>query len=621
MKLTRNMIILSALLVVLPIMLSAKDAGSLIEVTFKSTVGVLLNEIPEKNRNWAAKNFLKKSEEFWHQRAKKQVELTLSHQIFRGSFYQDPKNALPLPPAEVWKIGFNGPARRQLVDDKFDYVLIDFTFKSIIVADAVSPGISEPALDMIGGIWDETHIVPIDPTLIFQRTRFACISEVGFPPKSVDPEQMAAFFDFTCEDEEVLSHTGCHLSELPGKSCVEALDEHIGKVKYHMRFTRLAFEEKIAAEYRVGKVTSTKGADLHILSDLFREHQITYRYIPEGDCSISEKCISAPGWRRLYMFGAGVINTGNDQLILGGVQDVNGQPNPNVQHNIFEFSPCHKHYHFLHYGDFSSTTKSANSGTGNNSKRGFCLQGTGRSFNLETSTLAQDFSTCDYQGVEAGWDDLYQIGIPCQWVDITEDSSRHHSIESEIKWELNPDDFMCEGELQKDANGDQKWIPTDFKFDNKVVDRPNCKFNENYKEGNSDAYKVTFPKHGKGYITEKCKNGEIGPLRNCGFKIESNKKKCTPGEKHTYHFEVEHSGPIAVRLCQYSRNLKTGIPCYHQDALANILAVHGKNKIEFTCPGKLDEKEIGGRYSVYVAPMIPEELVEHNEHHHEHHDD
>ena len=81
---------------------------------------------------------------------------------------------------------------------------------------------------------------------------------------------------------------------------------------------------------------------------------------------------------------------------------------------MFEYSTCHQHYHFSHYGKFSL-------GFGNQhfvSKRAFCLESTSRYANNETTPLTHPYS-CHFQGIEAGWGDDYIAGIDCQWIDVS----------------------------------------------------------------------------------------------------------------------------------------------------------------------------------------------------------
>jgi hypothetical protein len=66
-----------------------------------------------------------------------------------------------------------------------------------------------------------------------------------------------------------------------------------------------------------------------------------------------------------------------------------------------------------------------------------------------------------------------------------------------------------------------------------------------------------------------------------------------------------------VRICDFSRALNTAIPCTYNGphnafSLANEI-IENQEEITFTCPTALNEKETGGAYSIYTAPVLPED--------------
>ena len=125
------------------------------------------------------------------------------------------------------------------------------------------------------------------------------------------------------------------------------------------------------------------------------ERRILYRFFAPGSCELEEGVIAKLGWRRLLAFSAIVQNDGRQRVHIGDVTDPN---NPWVQSHAFEFSQCHHHYHFSHYGNFNY-----NGAPG--SKRAFCLEDTNRFHNDETTPLTAEHQTCHYQGIGAGWGD------------------------------------------------------------------------------------------------------------------------------------------------------------------------------------------------------------------------
>ena len=141
---------------------------------------------------------------------------------------------------------------------------------------------------------------------------------------------------------------------------------------------------------------------------------------------------STPGWRRLLTFSAVVQNNGTQPVHIGDPTD---SKNPYAQAHVFEYSACHNHYHFKHYGTFSYAGAPGD-------KKAFCLEDTNRFHNDETTPLTAIHQTCEFQGIGAGWGDEYEFGLPGQWVDVTNvDTTKPQAL----TFVSNPDQFLCEG--------------------------------------------------------------------------------------------------------------------------------------------------------------------------------
>ncbi|MSP60808.1 MAG: hypothetical protein EXR72_10795 [Myxococcales bacterium] len=580
------------------------DPGALIAVNMDSTVGVLLDEIPAPMRDRVANNLIGKPLEFWKQRAEDQIELTTYRLVFRKFFYEKgkPRDSLAISSTKsLWNVALRGAPRRTMVKGH-DLVVIDYTFATTILTDAESPGISEPALKGIKGRWSEPFIFPIDPKLVFQRTRFACMDEEDFPPNSVDSEETSSFYDQECDVEAMLSDTACHQTELPAVSCVDALDAKIGKVTTEMRFERLKWNTELANKVRLGPITNPKGPDMQVVGEEFRENRLVYRYIQPDSCTLVEQCVGGPGWRRLLQFSTSDQNTGTKDVHIGAVdyyQD--GVPRPLIDHGVYELSACHQHYHFMHYGTFSYGQDAATT-----SKRGFCLQATIRYLNNEYSKLTNPYAGCDFQGVGSGWADQYRAGLECQWIDVTAIDTTKKAVTKALTFSSNPDGFLCEGEPKLDANGDQIFEPTNFTtLDGRPVDRPACDLFPGWDANNLDSYDVTLTTDGEGYVTAACKSGQIGPLRNCGFKKRAENLGCTAGGSVKLRCTTSATAAQVARFCDYSKALRTGIPCTYQEALATAVIEPSGSDVTFTCPAARDAVETGGRFSLYAAPVYP----------------
>lgn len=590
-----------------------QDPGALVRVQMDSQVGVLLDEIPESTRNRASADLLSQTDEFWGERAKDQVHLMSYRLVFRDAFYDESeaKGALPLPPEEIWEIDLKGGPYRTAID-AHDLVVINYTFTSTLLTDLESPGASEENLESLGGKWQEPFILPVDPQLVFQRTEFACMDENQFPPRSVDAEEVDTFYDQETDVEDELSIEGYHVTVMPETSCIDALDSHIGKIETKLLFERLPWNSELADRVRVGEITNPNGADLKVEESVFKTNRVVYRFIESDSCSVAEQSVEASGWRRLLQFSAADRNFGGEALEFGDIDYyIRGNLTELTRQGIYEYSLCHNHYHFKHYGSFTFGNEPTNH------KMGFCLQSTNRFSNNEASPLPNRYSGCDFQGIEAGWVDEYKAGLEGQWVDITAVDTSKAPVTMQLSFHSNPDHFLCEG-IPVLNSGNSLYEPTEFKTDlGQTVYRQVCDFGEGALQNNVDSYNVTLPTDGNGYITEECKNDEIGPLRNCGFeKVDNGIFNCTPGEEVRLNMTIpEDAPPQVIRACDFSFVLGAGIPCtfngpHNARSLANTIVeagVESESEMTITCPARLGEDEHGGRFALYLAPVLPDD--------------
>jgi len=587
-----------------------------VAVSATSQIGVLLDEIPESIRDRVAATLLEKGADYWVARAQRQLALATYRLDFRASFYDDSdgKQQLPLPPAAALKIdilpGDDGALARRATVDGHDYVLADYTLTSMIVTDADSPGTSEPALADVGGTWDEPFTFPVDPELLVQRTGYACMDEAEFPPNSVDSEDTEFFYDQTCDVEDELSPDGCHYTNLPEESCVDALSAHVGAVDTAIHFERVAWDASVAKPWLVGAVTNQTGADLAVVSEELAVNRLTYRYIGPDSCALAESCVGGSGWRRLLQFNASEKNLGAQPVNIGDVAyflDAPGADNPNANHHVYEYSECHHHYHFSHYATF---TYGGDPNLG--SKRAFCLESVLRYSNNVASPTHSPYGDCSYQGISQGWGDQYNAGIECQWVDVTSIDTATAPVTEPLGFVSNPDGFLCEGVPVLDANGDPVWEPTEFMDSaGETVDRPECTFMPNWDANNSGKLDVTLPLPGEGLTTSACTRGQIGLHRNCGFSYDHVVRTCTPGKTTTVRCSVSDAAPPqAVRLCEASAVLGAAVACTDADALASATVEPGADvTLSFECPDARDESEPGGLYGVYAGASFTEDAA------------
>lgn len=596
--------------------------GSLVRTTTRSEVAVVLDEIPRSMRARVTEELLAEPDEFWTERAKRQLVMTTYRLVFRDAFYKGRKS-LPLPPQELWAITLAGEPSRYQVDGH-DVVGVPYEFDSVLLSSEASPGEAEPKLRKVGGVRIERFVLPVDPELLMQRTGYACMDESQYPFNSVDSEEADYFYDDSAVVEKSLSPVNYHHTRQPEQSCVDAVHDEVGAVDVELRYERLSWDPELADQYRYGEVTGAL-PDLAVYAPDFEPSRTVYRYVHargSASCEVQEGSVTGTGWRRLLEFATADENVGEQALEIGEVDYfADGKAGDLDRHRLFELSACHDHYHFRYYGQLGLV-----GADDLNAKQGFCLQSTNRVANRETSPLHQPYSDCGFQGVSSGWVDQYQAGLPNQWLDTTKLDPGTYAR----TFTSNPEGVLCEGALV-DETGERLepgeefvWGETDLVTeDGEPVEAPLCSLSADWDANNDDAIDQVIEPHGLGLITSECTRGQIGPLRNCGFGAEPETAPCQPGEKATAMLSIPESAtPQVVRLTEYSHQLKSPIPARYEDSwvplkpgvsdqpamLANLVLMPGRQvMVIFDCPAPRDggAPEPGGRYSIYSAPVWP----------------
>ena len=559
--------------------------GALVRVTMAVEVGVLLDEFPEEMRKRVADALLAQPEDDWLARAERQVHLTRLRMNFRDSNWPG-KGQLPLPQSELWSIALDsaGPQRRTV--QGHELVMLNYTLTTTLLSDAASVADSEPALDEVGGVWEEYFVLPADPDLLLQRTGRACLNDAGFPPNSVDSENAWYFYDFD------------------RTNCFEALASRVGALEARLRFERVSWDGALADRVRTGEVTNDDAPDLRVLEDYLAINRVIYRYVAPGDCALVEGAVDESGWRRLLQFDASVHNVGGATLDVGIAQAGAGED------SVFVFAPCHDHVHHRHYGEF--TLENGNQLV--SSKQAFCVQSTDRISNNELSPLTHDYS-CRIQGIQAGWADEYIAGLDTQWIDITDLDIPDGGREVELGFISNEEGFLCEGTPVLGEEGEPVWEPSGLTTeDGETINRPQCDFVADW-DGNNVAVREVFVQPVGSFVTLPCANGEVGPLRNCGFTeltLEDVDPICRVQQEVSLSLQVEEDGaPQVVRVCERSALLGTGVACTFEDSLTNVIVGEEATAVNFSCPAVRDveegEEAEGGNFALYVAPVWAED--------------
>lgn len=127
---------------------------------------------------------------------------------------------------------------------------------------------------------------------------------------------------------------------------------------------------------------------------------------------VMEGCAGGETDRLLIRYGLRTSNVSTDDLEIGNPACPNCAENPGVTcgNELFECSTAHGHAHFDQYVRAELIDAEGNV-VAIGHKQGFCL--------LDTE-CENPVYTCGYQGISAGCADTYAEGLPCQYIDITD---------------------------------------------------------------------------------------------------------------------------------------------------------------------------------------------------------
>ena len=582
---------------------------------------MLLDEFPAADLPEITTYFLTRNDTWWRYRVMRQQLLTQYRLLFRQTYYpaSTGKNQLIPPDPSTYDITFEGPAAVGKVNGHA-VVLRRYSLRTYIVGRTNTAGLGDPVLAAIGGSTSENFHLPVDPTLVVQRTGFACVDEADFPLNSVDPEGIENFYDDTCGIEAPYSGAGeceqCHCSATVRETCRSALQRYVGRTIATLPFTRIPWSESIAAAMEsrntYSLLSNVAGVDLIGQREAMKHNWQVYRYFAEASCERRE-CVSQAGWRRLVMFDALHINAGNSDYTIGALAYYEADPtsfNPLTLRNMYYWDTCHGHPHFTAYATFSA-------GSNLGHKQGFCVQSTGRSINHRNVSVTSAYGLCTFQGISTGWSDSYNGGIPCQWVDLTTVDTSGGPVARPLTMEVNPKNWMCEGNVLKDGAGDPLWVPTGelttappYTEAGQSIDKMACTDTPGALANNIDSVEIVVPTPGNGLLTSPCLDPQqnFGPNRDCEFTLRSAFDACNAGSDVTLQCTVPSSAKAQVlRLCESSIALGTGTACRVIDSftLANVVLLPGvSTPVKFKCPAARDAIEVGGRYSTYSGPVF-----------------
>jgi hypothetical protein len=602
---------------------AANEEKALVKVSLQTKVGLLLDNVPSDLLDSVVQKYKTIGSKYWEDRAKRHYKFTWYYMEWR-MYMDDTRHQIAFTPEDTWifQLLDDEPTKETIVSDghTHTYLTMNYKFLTYILTNNESITISEPDLATIPSSHVDQITIPLDPDFILQRTGYSCMDEAEFPPYAVDTQNAWTFYDFTtvAEDEPSANDTDMyhfHYTHWPETDCSEELAIQVGYITVDYTLNRIEWDEDIASIFRRGTVVKDgKGADLEVIQSALNTNRIEYKYFDSSSCALNEGCIKKKGWRRVLKFSAATMNSGSNAIHVGSIED--DFVSSMINHNVYEWSGCHKHYHFQFYANY---TVQSEDGIKLGDKQAWCLESVNRNYNNEDTDINTPYWKCGYQGIQVGWSDEYIAGIECQWLDITPadaDVADQKGKFVNLGFAANPKGFLCEGKPQLDSNGMYKFESSPFltQISKKPMDKPLCDYREDYEKNNEATTYYYVPPYGS-FINEACSSELMGPLRDCGW-ASLGTVKCSPGEtvslkaKIDIH-ESERTNAQVIRVCDYSHALMTGVACSYVSNLASAVVVD-EASFTFTCPEPIEgnDVEVGGVVSIYNAPYLSSGLTQ-----------
>lgn len=178
-------------------------------------------------------------------------------------------------------------------------------------------------------------------------------------------------------------------------------------------------------------------ADIVLVSEeMVNTVQLDTQFFGADSCELIEKCVNAQGNRRILRFDTVTANMGNADLVMGPV------PPAGVSTDVYVWSECHHHHHVTGYADYQLLGQNGVVASGH--KQAFCLEDIER---VRDDAAANPRFTCDSQGIQAGWADVYNGFLPCQWIDVTDVPPGQYTL----KISVNPSQQIPESNYDNDV--------------------------------------------------------------------------------------------------------------------------------------------------------------------------
>ncbi len=142
------------------------------------------------------------------------------------------------------------------------------------------------------------------------------------------------------------------------------------------------------------------------LVTIVRNFSISVENFPANSHDVQDGCVQ-PGQHRVMRFDFLSHNVGDTDIVVGS---------PAARPDLFVWSTAHGHFHLKDFNEFILYDSSGHQMEVGH-KQAFCLIDVERI--RPTAVLNARFDDCNFnQGISAGWADLYNASLACQYITI-----------------------------------------------------------------------------------------------------------------------------------------------------------------------------------------------------------
>ena len=169
--------------------------------------------------------------------------------------------------------------------------------------------------------------------------------------------------------------------------------------------------------------------------------------VDAGSCTSIEYGIT-PGFHRVLRFTVSTPNIGDADAVVGDPLahiDPNGDGNFDDSDGLFEYAPCHNHFHYKHYATYELLRVLPGGALGPPifaRKRGFCLDDSepvaGGNPTGWVYRSCGTLTTHGEQGVHTGWSDVYARTLPGQYFVLDDPAEPAPAGDYVIRITVNP---------------------------------------------------------------------------------------------------------------------------------------------------------------------------------------